>query len=89
MATIRPVLTYLLPFVELNLNITMATSKDKNMPGDTDSKQTPIDPMSRRTGQQDQDPNPDATRPGAKPESPSNKNSEVVPGSPNQGTESR
>ncbi len=67
----------------------MATSKDKSMQGDTDSKQTPIEPISRRTGQQAQDPNPDATRPGAKPESPSSNNSDVVPGSPNQGTDSR
>ncbi|MGP1385871.1 MAG: hypothetical protein ACTS2F_20095 [Thainema sp.] len=50
-------------------------------------KQTPLEGISRRTGQQPRDSKGDE-REGAKTEAPSNKN-EKVPGSPNQGTDSR
>lgn len=48
-------------------------------------KNTPLDPMARRTGQGARDSD---VRPGAEPEAPGNKNTDT-PGSPNQGTEAR
>ncbi|NJL46098.1 MAG: hypothetical protein HC922_11120 [Leptolyngbyaceae cyanobacterium SM2_3_12] len=66
----------------------MAQDKDKQSNTDTifpDDKNTPLDPMARRTGQGARDSD---VRDGAEPEAPGNKNTDV-PGSPNQGTEAR
>jgi|GEM_PF-758611 len=49
------------------------------------AKNTPIDPMTRRTGQGDR---VSDVREGAEPEAPGNKNTDT-PGDPNQGTEAR
>jgi len=48
-------------------------------------KNTPIEPMARRTGQGDRSSD---VREGAEPEAPGNKNTDI-PGDPNQGTEAR
>lgn len=50
---------------------------------DTSGKQTTLDEKTRKTGQGSNT----ETRPGAEPEAPGNDGN--VPGSPNQGTESR
>ncbi|HHP7229693.1 MAG TPA: photosystem I reaction center subunit IV [Xenococcaceae cyanobacterium] len=58
--------------------------KKKATPTASGGKQTRLSPGSRKTGQgtaQD-------TRPGAEPEAPGSKNTEI-PGDPNQGTEAR
>jgi photosystem I subunit IV len=52
-------------------------------PSASGGKQTPLDPMQRKTGQEAQTP----VRPGAGPESPGTEDN--VAGSPNQGTDSR
>lgn len=65
----------------------MATDKkereDKDVDLETSGKQTTLDPETRKTGQGSNT----ETRPGAEPEAPGNDGK--VPGSPNQGTESR
>lgn len=64
----------------------MSDNKE-NQPAPTASggKQTPLEPMSRRTGDDARDSD---VRPGAEPEAAGNKNVDT-PGSPNQGTEAR
>ena len=57
---------------------------DKETPAAEGGKQTPIDPMQRKTGQGTSQ---DASS-GAEPEAPGSKNTDT-PGSPNQGTDAR
>ncbi|MBD2257123.1 hypothetical protein [Pseudanabaena sp. FACHB-2040] len=52
---------------------------------DPEEGETPIDEMSRKTGQQAME---EDVRPGAEAEAPGHKN-DVVPGNPNQGTDAR
>jgi photosystem I subunit 4 len=56
--------------------------KDTAFPNE---KNTPIEPIARRTGQGDR---ASAASEGAKPEAPGDKNTDI-PGDPNQGTEAR
>ena len=56
---------------------------EEGTPAASGGKQTPIDPMQRRTGQGSNQP----TRDGAEEEAPGNNSS--TPGSPNQGTDAR
>ena len=60
-------------------------SDSEKTPAADGGKQTPVDPMQRRTGQGARSAD---TADGAEPEAPGNKNTDV-PGSPNQGTEAR
>jgi photosystem I subunit 4 len=50
-----------------------------------DEKNTPLEPIARRTGQGARQSD---VRSGAEPEAPGNKNTDI-PGDPNQGTEAR
>lgn len=65
----------------------MAKNKDKEKDDSIypNDKNTPLDPMTRRTGQGARSSD---VREGAEPEAPGNKNTDV-PGDPNQGTEAR
>ena len=65
----------------------MAKPEEKTMQGPSEDKQTPVAPETRRTGQSPRSSHGDQ-RSGSEPEAPSSKN-EKVPGSPNQGTDSR
>jgi photosystem I subunit 4 len=63
----------------------MAQEEKKQQSVYPDEKNTPLDPMTRRTGQGAR--SSDASE-GAKPEAPGDKNTDI-PGDPNQGTEAR
>lgn len=63
----------------------MAKQENNKNTSFPDEKNTPLDPMTRRTGQGAR--SSDA-REGAKPEAPGDKNTDI-PGDPNQGTEAR
>ena len=57
---------------------------EEGTPAASGGKQTPVDPMQRKTGQGTSQ----ETASGAEPEAPGSKNTDT-PGSPNQGTDAR
>lgn len=63
----------------------MTQQDNKNQSTFPDEKNTPVEPIARRTGQGAR--SSDASE-GAKPEAPGDKNTDI-PGDPNQGTEAR
>ncbi|NJL01170.1 MAG: hypothetical protein HC838_17245 [Spirulinaceae cyanobacterium RM2_2_10] len=63
----------------------MAQASNENTPTTPNEKNTPIEPMTRRTGQGARSSD---TADGAQPEAPGDKDTDT-PGNPNQGTEAR